>query len=158
MPGRINAITMFMACMLICGCANNSTGPGTSYIHARFRNQDWDSQQATATRKSLLSMITITATRNTPAGRDSMLLSMANVAKTGTYQMAMSAANGRITLDGILYTIGADTGESQGEITFTKFGDGRIAGTFNMTVYRDGITSNPPQQVTEGRFDIALAE
>lgn len=159
MRTEINAVACSLLCMLlICGCTGGATAPEAAYVNATFEGEKWNSMQARAVRTSLLSMITISATRNTTTGQDSILLSMANVAITGTYQMAMSAANGRITIGGILYAIGAGNSKSQGEITFTKFGKGRIAGTFKMTVYRDGIMSNPPKKVTEGSFDMALAE
>lgn len=154
----ILAIAISLLYLTACGCTD-SNAPEAAYVNARFEGQEWNSHQATATRTSLFNMIFIRATRNTLTGQDSIVLTMANVTKTGTYKMEMSAGNGLITIGGILYTVGSGVaGVSGGDITLTKFGEGRIAGTFKMTVYQDGIFSNPPRQVTDGRFDMALLE
>lgn len=160
---RLRLFLFAALCVILIGGCGDDTGTNnppatTSFMNATFEGQAWNSTSANAVRTQTFNILNITGSRTTGSGMESIAITMPGVTTTGTYQIAVGQATGQITTGGILYAMGMELGESYGQVNITKFGDGRVAGTFSMTVYQEANTANPAKQVTNGSFDIALTQ
>ena len=52
----------------------------------------------------------------------------------------------------------AEYGFARGTVTVTELNDDRAAGTFSLTLYRVGVTENPPSVQLDGSFDVSVNE
>lgn len=149
--------------ILIGGCGDDDAGTNnppadTNSLVATFDGQTWTSTSAHAVRAQTFNLLNISATRTTGSGLESVALTMPGVTSTGTFQIAVGQATGQITTGGVLYTMGTELGENYGEVRISQFGNGRVVGTFSMTVYQEANMANPAKQVTNGSFNIALTQ
>jgi len=154
-------LSLFICITLAGGCGDDAatTQPQADFLKATFNGQAWNSTGVSAVQVQLFNTVNISATRSTGSGLESMALTMRNITGPGTYTLGvMGNGTGQITTGGNLYATGLDIGVNYGEVQITKFGNGRITGTFHMTVYQDAVMSNPAQQVTGGSFDSALMQ
>lgn len=152
-------------CVVMIGaCGDDDTGTNnppanTNSLSATFDGQSWVATNANAVRTQLLNALNISGSRPSGSGLETLAITMSNVTSTGTYSLGVGMqGTGQITTGGILYTTGMELGKKYGEVQITKFSDGRVAGTFTMTLFQDADMSNPAKQLTSGSFDIALTQ
>lgn len=163
MLNRLFTILSLIICItFVGGCGDDSgtnTTPQGDFLKATFNGQVWNSTGVNAVHAQTFNIVNITATRGTGVGGENIAFTMRDITGPGTYKLGvMGNGTGQITTGGVLYTTGLDIGVEYGEVKITKFGNGRIAGTFNMTVYQDANMNNPARQVTDGSFDMAMMQ
>jgi hypothetical protein len=158
--GMTAAAVLWAACGGGGGGNNPGGGGGNGAMSATVNGQAFTASQsatAAASSSAAVSVYTITGTRLNGTSPETILLSLYNIAATGTYPLGVNSTN----FGGIATYLNGSTSwttplnGTAGTVIITSLTASRIAGTFSFTG-ADVLNPASTRSVTNGAFDVGL--